>query len=150
MAKVTIKRSGVVVVVDSARIADVVSTAAIGAIVGRQEDGLDVRDDKMKPYSPGYLAELKRKGEATNVDHRRTGTMLNNVRELSRTVDGDVVRIRIGVAPVAQRNLIAAWLQAIRRWFGLSPNDKKLVRAAITKARGLLKKRPSSTTRTLR
>lgn len=149
MASVIVKSSGKIHV-DADRIVNVAVTAAIGAIVGRQEDGRGLNDERMRPYSKSYLAELLREGEATNVDHRRTGTMLNNLRELSRTVVGDVVVARVGVAPVGNRNLIAAYLQRLRKWFGLSPRDRVVITKAIAKARGLFAARPGQKTKTIR
>lgn len=146
MAKVTIRKTGTITV-DTAAIADVVVAAAVGAIVNRQHDSKGLNDERMRAYSKGYTAELLRANESTVVDHRRTGLMLSQVGEVSRTKAGDVITVRIGVGTAGDRNLIAAILHRLRRWFGLSPNDRKLVRQAISKARGLLKRSPTTTTK---
>lgn len=148
MARVVIRRSGTVTVA-AGKIADVVAVAAVGAIVNRMHDGIGVNDQKMRVYSRAYLAELMRKGEDTKVDHRRSGLMLSQVRELSRTADasGEVVTLRIGVGTAGDRNLIAAYLQKLRRWFGLSVSDRKIVKAAIAKARGMLAKKAGTATK---
>lgn len=146
MARMIIKREGTIDV-DAGKAADVIAAAAVGAVVSRQHDGQDVNDRAFKAYSVSYLAQLLREGEATNVDHRRTGLMLSQVAEVQRRPMGTGrVRVTIGIGSAGNRNLIGAYLQRLRKWFGLSPSDRKEVRAALAKAKGVVRRKPGTST----
>ncbi len=123
---------------DADAMCDVISPAVIGEIVGRMDDGIGLNDERMKPYSASYLAKLKRDGEDTKVDHRVTGLMLSQVQEKDRAVlevDAKgvpiVVELTFGVGSGSNRNNIAAFLQTIRPWFGISPAGAVRIAAAL-------------------
>ena len=107
--KVTIKKTGTVVV-DTNAVADVAVLALVGAIVQRQEDGLDANDARFKPYSDGYKAELLREGENTNVDHHRTGLLWTQIKELRRRIVATGT-VGLGMAPAVTATVITpcAW-----------------------------------------
>ncbi len=158
MARVTIRKTGTITV-DTNAVADVAVHALVGAIVQRQHDGLDANDAKFKGYSAGYQRELLSKGEAVNVDHHRTGLLWTQIKELRRKVQAvgtaglgmaPVVTATVGVGTAGQRNLIGAWLQKLRRWFGASPKDRRTVVQAVAKMKGLVKTKPGTTTKTFR
>lgn len=123
---------------DADAMCDVISPAVVGEIVGRMDDGIGLNDERMRPYSASYLAKLKRDGEDTKVDHRVTGLMLSQVQEKDRSVlevDAKgvpvVVELTFGVGSGGNRNNIAAFLQTIRPWFGISPAGAKRVADAL-------------------
>ena len=152
---VTIRRSGTIVV-DTFAIAKAAATAAIGQIISRMEDGKGLNDKKMRKYSSGYLAELRRRKEDLKVDHRRTGLMLSQIKVMSLeqsgwNTEGDVVRVKvtIGVGSAKDRNLIASYNQLLRPWFGVSRNDAKAINKTVTQVRNALKRKATTTMRRL-
>lgn len=137
MSNVTIKIKNTVSF-DAEAAADIITTAAVGAIINRMEDGIGVDDARMRDYSPAYKKRLIKEGEDTKVDHRRTGLMLSQVGVLSReTVERDAagvpvrVEMTFGVTGAGNRNTIAAVNQTLRPWFGLSLNDLRLIDEAL-------------------
>lgn len=138
--------------VDADAMCDVITTAVLGDIISRMDDGIGLNDEKMAPYSQSYLAKLKRDGEDTKVDHRVTGLMLSQMREserqvLERSKDGTptLVEVTFSVGSGGNRNNIAAFLQTIRPWFGISPNgitrvNDALVAMATTETAGPVKR----------
>ena len=151
---VTIRRSGTIVV-DTVAIAKAAATAAIGQIISRMEDGIGLNDTKMRGYSLGYLAELRRRKEDLRADHRRTGLMLSQIKVMSfenfANAAGDVVRVKvtIGVGSAKDRNLIASYNQLLRPWFGVSRNDAKAINKTVTQVRNALKRKATTTMRRL-
>lgn len=138
MSNITIKISNTVSF-DAEHAADIITTAAVGAILNRMEDGIGVDDERMRDYSKSYKRHLEKIGEDTKVDHRRSGLMLSQVGILNReTVERDAagVPVRVdmtfGVTGAGNRNTIAAVNQTLRPWFGLSPRDMQTVNEALT------------------
>jgi hypothetical protein len=138
MSNVTIKISNEVVF-DANDAADVMSPAIVGDIINRMDDGIGLDDGKMRDYSKSYKRKLERMGEDTKVDHRVTGLMLSQVKEIDRSVDArdengvpTRVTMTFGVDGGGNRNNIAAFLQALRPWFGLSRKGQDRVAEALT------------------
>jgi hypothetical protein len=149
-SSITLKTSGHLDV-DVEAITNVVSAAAVGHVKNRMEDGLDNRDKPMKAYSAGYRRWLQKKGEDLKVDHRVTGKMLEQLREMKRerSSDGKLVTVTVGVAPGGNRNLIAAYLQEIRAWLGISPRGQKSIAKLIQATRNAIKNSGGTTTKRL-
>lgn len=127
---------------DAEAAADIIVAAVIGDIINRMEDGIGLNDEKMRPYSPGYRKRLERMGEDTKVDHRVTGLMLSQIMETARVVeerdkDGIATRVTMtfGVGGGGNRNNIAAFLQTLRPWFGMSPQGEIRVAEALAGSR---------------
>lgn len=132
---------------DVEAIADVVSAGAVGHVLDRQHDGLDNQDKPFRKYSASYAAALARAGESTDVDHRVSGLMLSQLKELNRTRSAEgVVTLTIGVGPGGDRNLIAAYLQRLRPWLGISPRGRASINKAIAKAKKLIKSKRGTST----
>lgn len=123
---------------DAELLADIVSAATIGDILQRLDEGIGADDEEMDEYSKGYTAKLKRENRSTVVDLAYSSLMKGQIQELSRetvsaSADGVALAVRItfGVGGANNRNNIAAYNQARRNWFGLSPKGEKRVGAAI-------------------
>lgn len=131
---------------------DVITTTVLGDILSRMEDGIGLNDEKMADYSDSYLAQLRRANEDTKVDHRRKGLMLSQMREserqvLERSKDGTptLVEVTFSIGSGDNRNNIAAYLQKLRPWFGISPRgidsvNEALVESATTETAGPVKR----------
>lgn len=143
---------------DADAMCDVITTAVLGDILSRMDDGIGLNDEKMKPYSDSYLAKLRRDGEDTKVDHRVTGLMLSQMRESERQVlergkegTATLVEVTFSVGSGGNRNNIAAFLQTIRPWFGISPSGVGRVQDALlattTEKKNLPVKVPQGRTR---
>lgn len=140
--------------IDVVALAKVVVTAAIGHIQNRNADGLDVNDQAFTipigadpenyklggPYSDSYKIWLAQHGKSkTIVDHRLSGLMMSQIRELRRQETADGIVITIGVGPGGNRNIIGAIHQAKRHWFGISPRGMKDLVAVLAEAKSSFK-----------
>jgi hypothetical protein len=146
---------------DADAMCDVITTSVLGNILSRMDDGVGLNDEKMADYSDSYIAQLKRANEDTKVDHRRKGLMLSQMRESERQVlergkEGTptYVEVTFSIGSGGNRNNIAAFLQTIRPWFGISPNDVNRVSEALvattTEKKTLPVKQPEGRTRDAR
>lgn len=157
--------------VDVEAIARVLIARVPGLVLERCHAGLDIDDKPFAPYSASYREALTEMGEATDVDLRLTGGLLNSVKHTStERVSPDVVVLTFapdtGTSPQVRppsrgkprakrtgkrgpaHNLVGYWLQhgtprmRSRPWLGLSPSDLKKLWPLIAAAK---KTRPKRT-----
>jgi hypothetical protein len=103
-----------------------VEAIVVGHIVERTSDGIDIHGRAFKPYSQEHSLVRRLSGRSANpVQLIWSGKMLNSVAALARQVVGTSMTITFGVKPRDERNLIAAYQQRTRRWFGLSPDGNR-------------------------
>lgn len=104
------------------------------AIRKRAQEGRDIYDRPMPPYSPSYAAYRRSKGrQSERRDLTFTGRMLGDLHVLSVQPNAKGYEIRIGFASGRGREL-AAKHQRIARWFGLSPRDRSTVLKSFLRA----------------
>lgn len=146
--------------VDVERMVAILKTEAVSRILRRTAQGVDATDKPFVGYSSGYLRALMEGGEATSVDLRLTGGLLNSVRVVRvERVSAHVTRIVIapdsGTSPAvsladgrAQRtarrgpphNALGRWLHygtprmPPRPWLRLSPKDRLGIRTMLRRA----------------
>lgn len=78
-------------------LAKVVGPAAVGHVLDRCDQGLDIHDQPFAPYSKEYAQWLTEGGEdPTHVDLRLTGGLLSSVKVQQQSVDGAVLALDIG------------------------------------------------------
>lgn len=106
---------------------DMLGAVAIGRIIMRTDDSIDVDGGALAPYSARYGRKRVKSGRNLEVQLIWSGKMINAIEVLSK--DGGQRRavVRIGVGARDNRNNIAAWLQKRRKWFGLSKADRKVL-----------------------
>ncbi len=101
--------------------------AMIAQIRLRASRGVGIDDAQMKAYSPGYARQKQGRGRDVSVRNLSdTGSMLRAIHLESVQVDGPVLTISIGFADAFSKEK-ARWNHAIDRWWGASPNDRKVV-----------------------
>jgi hypothetical protein len=102
------------------------------AIVARTTRGVSYQGGGFAPYSAQYKKQRSKEGRSTRPDLTRTGKMLQSivtdVQELASRV---VARIFFNSPAEAEK---ARWNQegqGARQFFGLSKNDRELVRRKV-------------------
>lgn len=109
-----------------------VESIVVGHILDRTTSGIDIDGRAFKPYSQEHSLVRRLTGRSANpVQLIWSGKMLRAVAALSRVVDGTSLTITFGVRPNDDRNLIGAYQQRTRKWFGLSAEGRKHLSAWV-------------------
>lgn len=80
---------------DMEKVIKIVKGFVIGAVLKRVDRGLDINGVPFIPYSPGYLAKLRKMQEDTKVDIRVTSGLMNSIKVRDVIKDDDSAKIII-------------------------------------------------------